>query len=134
MVFLQQKIRLMSLIEIIFHLSADKRNLSFDKVAEGTRLPSDQVFFLIFVFPLFVVTFFCLWDQVEHLLMKAMSLKLIKGIVDQVDGVVSVTWVQPRVLDKAQIAALGSRLQEWNHGVSETMKKMQAQTPELFVQ
>ena len=77
---------------------------------------------------------FLVGDQVEHLLMKAMSLKLIKGIVDQVDAVVSVTWVQPRVLDKAQIAALGSRMQEWNHGVSETMKKMQAQTPELFVQ
>jgi len=55
MVFLQQKIRLMSLIEIIFHLSADKRNLSFDKVAEGTRLPSDQVFFL----PYFCLSPFC---------------------------------------------------------------------------
>jgi 26S proteasome regulatory subunit N9 len=113
MVFLQQKIRLMALIEIIFHLSADKRNLSFDRVAEGTRLPADQV---------------------ELLLMKAMSLKLIKGIIDQVEAVVSVTWIQPRVLDKTQIAALGLRMQEWNQGVNETMKKMLSQTPELYVQ
>lgn len=111
--FLQQKIQLMALIEIIFHLSADKRNLSFTDVAAGTLLKVDQV---------------------EHLLMKAMSLNLIKGTIDQVEGVVSVTWVQPRVLDKAQIAALKHRLEQWNQTVNDTVTKMLAQSPELFVQ
>jgi len=111
--FLQQKIQLMALIEVIFHLSPDKRNLRFEDVAAGTQLKGDRV---------------------EHLLMKAMSLNLIKGTIDQVESIVTVTWVQPRVLDKAQIAALKHRLEEWNQNVSTTVAQMHAQSPELFVQ
>ena len=35
--------------------------------------------------------------------MRSFSLGLCKGSIDQVDGTVRVTWVQPRVLDKAQL-------------------------------
>jgi len=113
MAFLQMKIRLMCLIEIIFHLSADGRTLTFNAIAEKAALPHDQV---------------------EHLLMKAMSLKLVKGTIDQVDEVVHVSWVQPRVLDKNQITALKNRLDVWSQAVNNTIKSMENETPELFVQ
>jgi len=47
--FLEQKIRLMCLIEIVFHLSGDSRNLSFQRIAEGTKLPEDHVSLLLLV-------------------------------------------------------------------------------------
>ena len=41
--------------------------------------------------------------QVELLVMKALSLGLVKGSIDQVDAKVHMTWVQPRVLDRDQV-------------------------------
>jgi 26S proteasome regulatory subunit N9 len=34
-------------------------------------------------------------DEVEMLLMKAMSIGLLKGIIDEVDQTLRVTWVKP---------------------------------------
>lgn len=48
--------------------------------------------------------------DVEMLVMRALSLKLVKGTIDQVNGCVHLWWVQPRVLNRAQILSLRSRL------------------------
>ncbi|KDQ23615.1 hypothetical protein PLEOSDRAFT_1086107 [Pleurotus ostreatus PC15] len=90
--FLRQKICLMALMESVFKRSANNRTLTFQTIAEETRLPPDEV---------------------EHLVMKALSLKLIKGSLDQVDGKANITWVQPRVLSREQIGGLAQRLDEW---------------------
>ena len=57
--FLLQKIRLMAVIDLFFSRDADDRRVSFAEVARHTQL---------------------LDDQVEMLIMKAMSLNLIKGV------------------------------------------------------
>lgn len=44
--------------------------------------------------------------QVELLVMKALSVGLIKGNIDEVDQKVQMTWVQPRVLDLQQVSRL----------------------------
>ncbi|EIW74854.1 hypothetical protein CONPUDRAFT_132470 [Coniophora puteana RWD-64-598 SS2] len=90
--FLRQKICLMALIEVVFRRGAGERTIPFQTVAAETRLPTNEV---------------------EHLLMKALSLNLIKGSLDQVSGVAHITWVQPRVLSREQIGHLASRLQGW---------------------
>lgn len=41
------------------------------------------------------------------------SLKLIRGKIDQVEEKVQVEWVQPRVLSRPQISALADRLTAW---------------------
>ena len=45
--------------------------------------------------------------------MKALSLHLIEGSIDQVDAAVTVTWVQSRVLTAPQLAGLKERLDVW---------------------
>jgi hypothetical protein len=46
--------------------------------------------------------------------------------------VVTVSWVQPRVLSQAQIATLAKRLEGWTQKVGETLAYVEDQTPELF--
>lgn len=38
--------------------------------------------------------------------MKALSLGLVKGSIDEVEGKVHMTWVQPRVLDRDQVISI----------------------------
>ena len=66
--------------------------------------------------------------------MKALSLDLIRGYLDQVEQVVVVDWVQPRVLDKTQLDGMKQRLQGWSGKVVELTSSMLKETPELFVQ
>lgn len=94
---LREKITILSLMQIIFHLPADHREISLSDIAVKTKLTVDGV---------------------EYLLMKALSVHLIEGIIDQVESKVVVTWVQPRVLLRSQIAELSSRLEGWMDKVS----------------
>ncbi|CAG8573312.1 538_t:CDS:2 [Ambispora leptoticha] len=111
--FLRQKICLMSLIEAVFKRSSDNRTIPFGDIAAETRLRVDEV---------------------EYLVMKALSLKLLRGSIDQVSEVVVVNWVQPRVLGLDQIDGMRQRLQEWDENVKKTALLVENETPELFVQ
>ncbi|CAI2175681.1 5446_t:CDS:2 [Funneliformis geosporum] len=112
-VFLRQKICLMSLIEAVFQRSSDNRTISFTSICSVTLLPPEEV---------------------EYLIMKALALKLIRGSIDQVKEEVMVTWVQPRVLDLVQIDGMRQRLQEWDENVKKTAIIVENETPELFIQ
>ncbi|KAJ9098331.1 hypothetical protein QFC19_006455 [Naganishia cerealis] len=90
--FLRQKICLMALMEAVFKRPRSQRNMSFQTIASETKLPMHEV---------------------EHLVMKALSLNLIKGSIDQVNSIADIHWVQPRVLDSAQTQALLDRLDHW---------------------
>jgi len=107
--FLRQKICLMALIESVFKRSADDRTMSFQTIAEETRLPLNEV---------------------EHLVMKALSLKLIRGTLDQVDQKAHITWVQPRVLSRAQIGHLERRLSAWVDKLNSVEQRI---APEVLV-
>lgn len=89
---LREKITIMCLLELISSLPAEDRRIPLSLIAEKTKLSIDGV---------------------EFLLMKALSLHLIKGTIDQVEGYVQVSWVQPRILTKPQINGLKVRLDEW---------------------
>lgn len=93
----------MALIESVFKRGAYDRTMSFQTIAEETRLPLEEV---------------------EHLLMKALSLKLIRGSLDQVDQKAQITWVQPRVLSREQIGGLTQRLTTWTENLSSVEKRI----------
>jgi 26S proteasome regulatory subunit N9 len=58
------------------------------------------------------------------------SLKLIRGELDQVAGTAHISWVQPRVLRREQIAALAGRLEAWCTRLGAVEQRIQ---PELLV-
>lgn len=89
---LREKVTISCLINLISDLPPEARTIPLATIAERTKLSVDGV---------------------EFLLMKALSLHLIEGSIDQVDGTVAVTWVQSRVLTAAQLAGLKGRLDAW---------------------
>lgn len=92
---LKRKITLLCLMDMIF-ASGGTRALTFEDVATRTKLPIDQI---------------------ELLAMHALSLGLIRGSIDQVDGKLNMHWVKPRVLDLRQVATLKKRLDQWTNDV-----------------
>jgi 26S proteasome regulatory subunit N9 len=58
-------------------------------------------------------------QEIEHLVMKALSLGLLRGTIDQVGQIAHITWVQPKVLDMKQIESMRQRLLEWDSNVNQ---------------
>ena len=58
----------------------------------------------------------------ELLVIRALSLNLVKGVIDEVDEKVHMTWVQPRVLNNEQVMILKPsstyNLKDWPHARS----------------
>ena len=58
-------------------------------------------------------------QEIEILIMKALSLGLLKGSIDQVAEVARINWVQPKVLDMKQIDNMRVRLKDWDSSVNQ---------------
>lgn len=102
--FLQEKLCLMSLAQFLFLQIKHDRRVSFSKISHETNVPIDQV---------------------EFLLIRSISCKIIKGIIDQVDSSINVTWIQPRLLDQNQINDLHNAISTWNKKVAHTLEIVQ---------
>ncbi|KAG8630513.1 hypothetical protein KVT40_002132 [Elsinoe batatas] len=95
--FLYEKISLSALTEAVFRRPAHDRSMSFSTIASETKVRPNEI---------------------EHLIMKALSLGLLRGQIDQVAEVARISWVQPKVLDRNQIQGMRERLSEWDAGVN----------------
>lgn len=111
-IFLKEKITLMCLTETLFQRigPSGDRTIAFAHISEASKLPIEQV---------------------EILIMRALSLGLVRGIIDQVDQTLRVTWVQPRVLQTPQISLMQKRLQTWCGTVDKTLVFLENETPEF---
>jgi len=107
----KEKITLLALVNMVFERASNDRTLSYEDIASRTKMPINQV---------------------ELIVMRALSLGLIKGSMDQVDQTVDVTWVMPRVLDDSHMKQLASRFGEWAVKVSETREYMKEHVPVTF--
>ncbi|KAJ1554310.1 26S proteasome regulatory subunit [Nowakowskiella sp. JEL0078] len=116
--FLRQKLCLMTLVETVFKRSKEQRGrILFSEVSKECRVQSDEV---------------------EHLVMKALSIGLVRGKINEVDSMIEIdiTWVQPRVLDKTQIQTINNKLSEWALKVNEKVVSLEMEegAQDLFVQ
>lgn len=97
---LQKKIRILAFLDLIFHRDKGDRNLDFQLIADTTRLGVDEI---------------------EFLVMKAMSLGLVRGVIDQVEQVVRISWVKPRILAKDKIRVMCEKLAKWDQQIKDTL-------------
>jgi 26S proteasome regulatory subunit N9 len=95
---LHQKIALAALTEAVFKRPPHDRAMTFKAITQATGVKKNEV---------------------EFLLMKALSLELLKGKIDQVNQIAKITWVQPKVLEKSQIEGMRQRLKEWDNNVND---------------
>lgn len=109
----KEKITLLALVNMVFERPSLERTLSFEDIADRVGVPLDKV---------------------EWVIMRALSLKLIKGTMDQVEQTVDVTWVMPRVLNNKQLSELATRFGEWAVKVSKAKDYMMEHTGALLNQ
>lgn len=94
--FLKQKIIIMALLELISKKPTTNKQLSFQEISEFTGTPMNDV---------------------EHLIIKCFSLELIQGYINQIDELLIITWIQPRILNLNQVKTLYNHLVEWDNQV-----------------
>ncbi|KAK1248119.1 hypothetical protein MKX08_006339 [Trichoderma sp. CBMAI-0020] len=95
---LRQKIYLAALTEAVFRRPPHDRTMTFATISQETKVQPQEI---------------------EHLVMKALSLGLLRGTIDQVGQIAHITWVQPKVLDMKQIEGMRQRLLEWDSNVNQ---------------
>ncbi|OQV20449.1 26S proteasome non-ATPase regulatory subunit 13 [Hypsibius exemplaris] len=108
---MSEKLRLMAIVEMGFKRPPHDRDLSFDEIAQITQVAGDQV---------------------ELLLMRGLSLKLIRGDIDEVARVFHMTWVKPRILNMDQISNLTNNMREWCNDVVSMERMIQAKGSEML--
>lgn len=99
---LYMKVRILAFLDLIFRKEKGDRNLTFEQIADATQLQANEA---------------------EFLIMKAMSNGLVRGIIDEVDQVVRIEWVQPRYLSQEKIKVLSDKLNNWQISAAETVKQ-----------
>ncbi|XP_049852060.1 26S proteasome non-ATPase regulatory subunit 13-like [Schistocerca gregaria] len=109
---LNQKMATLAVIELIFNRRSSDKNISFSDIMNVSRIGAEEV---------------------ELLLMKALSLGLIRGRINETEQFINVTWVRPRVLLPSQIEAMKNRLDRWGETVKDALNLIENQmTPELI--
>ncbi len=100
---LDQKVRILAFLDLIFHRDKNSRTISFEEVAKASHVSNEDV---------------------ELLVMKAISIGLFKGIIDQVDQTIRVEWVQPRMLSKDKLAVMKDKLESWEANCKDVLKEI----------
>jgi len=111
--FLQEKMQLMAIMELVFSRPANNRTIPFVDVQQATGANN--------------------LDLVEPMLLKALAYDLIRGKIDGVGQTISVTWAQPRVLDKSQISNLQVKVSSWLDKVNQTLTFLEEQGSDEFI-
>lgn len=104
----EEKLVLLALVRTAFAKDSRERTLTFEELSTNLSVPVDDV---------------------ERIVMRAVSVGLINGLMDQVDQTVQVSWVLPRSLNSKQLQDLASRYGEWAVKVSHTRDEILKHTP-----
>lgn len=108
---MRQKVSIIAFLEYVFTLGKDDRKVPFSVIARVCQVD--------------------LYD-VEMLVMKAMSLELVKGSIDEAAEMVDIRWIMPRYLSKDNIQHLVVRMKEWEDKMKDVIRSVQNQSEELL--
>ena len=95
---------------MIFNAGKDERSIGFSKIASGCIIEEGDV---------------------ELLVMKSMSLGLIRGTIDEVDRVVHIDWAMPRYLSKSHLQVMHRKMQEWETKMDNVIRLTENNSQEL---
>lgn len=109
--FLETKAKIHALLDLVFQKNKNERVLTFKDISNNCQ---------------------CDYNLVEILCIKALSLGLIKGHIDQVEGLLYVTWIQPKYLEKEKIAVLAERLDVWISNTGKVLEDFQQKAEYLL--
>jgi 26S proteasome regulatory subunit N9 len=110
MTYLEQKVRIIAFLEMIFECAKNERSIPFSKIAAHCLVEESDV---------------------EFLVMKAMSLDLIKGTINEVDQVVHVEWCQPRYLSKSHLQIMVAKMADWEAKLDSVVRLCENNAVEL---
>jgi 26S proteasome regulatory subunit N9 len=109
---LELKIRIAALLELAFHKNKNERVLTYKDISQNCQ---------------------CSPDDIELLVIKALSLGIIKGHIDEVENKVVVNWVQPRFLEKEKVQILYDRVDNWINKSVKVLGNFQETAHQLLV-
>lgn len=89
---------------MIFSLNKDERSIPFDKIAQDCQVDKPDV---------------------ELMVMKAMSLGLIRGTIDEVAQLVHVNWCLPRYLNKGHLQIMKQKMEDWELKLDNVIKMVE---------
>ena len=89
---IEEKIKNMSLIELAFHRSSHDRILSYQEISTYCHVDMQDM---------------------ENFIIHCMSLHLIQGYLNDEKQTLTVTSIQPRILDKEHLNSINHQLQNW---------------------
>lgn len=101
---LDQKVRIIAFLELLFEVEKDERSLSFDRIAQHCQLEKSDV---------------------ELMVMKAMSLELVKGSIDEVEELVHINWILPRYLSRNHLEIMVRKLEAWETKMDQIIKQVE---------
>jgi 26S proteasome regulatory subunit N9 len=110
----REKLTLLCLVWLVFQKASHERTLTFEELALALRLQDCSQ------------TGQAAKDRVEWVVMRALSVHLMEGFIDQVDQTVTVTWILPRVLNAEQMQSLANSFAEWAGKVRSTTDSITA--------
>lgn len=103
--FLHQKIIIMALLELISTKLTTQKQLLFAEISSFTGTPESDV---------------------ELLIIKCFALGLVRGHINQIDQILVVTWLHPRILNLDQVKVLYNHLVEWDASVKKLSESVLA--------
>ena len=95
---------------MLFNCGKDERCLTFDQVAQGCIVQPNEV---------------------EMLVMKAMSLDLVRGSIDEVERTIQIDWIMPRYLSTSHLQVLVGRMDDWELKMDQVIRQVEAGSEEL---
>lgn len=96
--FLKQKMCIMAFIELVFNKPTTNRTIEYTEIKQLIPLIYSD-------------------DDIERLVMRCLSLGLIKGSINQVESNVEVSWIQPRTMTLTQIENMQTKMAAWSDKV-----------------
>lgn len=109
--FLDMKVRVAALLDLVFQKNKNERVFSYREISLACSADHNTV---------------------ELICMKALSLGLIKGHIDEIENQLVVTWIQPKFLDREKLGLLNERLDSWIKRTNQVLFDFEEKTKGLI--